>query len=303
MPNAFAYIRVSTDKQQNSLDCQADTCRKTAAYLNVELTADNLLVDEARSGTTRLSQRPAGKLLLARVQAGDIVIVTAVDRIARNLRDLLRVVDTLVEKGVRIHVINFGGASLDMTSAVGRLMVQILGAVAEFERNILVERTRAVIAFRKGQGQPVSKYSPPGQEKSKLQTADGEPLYVYSQKEWDLMAEVYRRHDLLHETFYSIGRDFQRRGLKTNNGGEWVRFRKDLHGANTRPMEFRYRVYKDWLEHNEGRTLECNNDMVFVPVAGPVKPRDAPKVARPKLNGQPHSLLSSGSSSLPPSSS
>lgn len=302
MPNAYAYIRVSTDKQQNSLGSQADLDIKRAEFLGLELPESRHFVDEARSGSIPLRRRPAGKRLMETIQAGDTLIVTAIDRIARNLRDLLHIFDDLVERGVNVHVINFGGASLDMKSAVGRLLIQILGAIAEFERNMVIERTVAAIAFRRQQGQPVSKYMPPGQEKSTYQAPNGETLYIYSQKEWDLMAEVYRRHDLLGESWYAIGKDFLQRGITTNNGGPWVKISPNpRHGSNLRPMQMRYRIYKEWLERNEGRPLECSKGMVFVPVAGPTKPTDAPRVTRRKTNGERPSLLPSGSSSSVPS--
>lgn len=293
MPNTYAYIRYSTDKQTNSLECQWDHIQKRAEHLDMTIDLTRRYVDKAQSGSIKFHLRPQAKALLDVIQEGDTLIVTALDRIGRNLRDLLRVIDGLVEHQVNIHVINFAGISLDMKSAVGRLLVQLLGAVAEFERNLIIERTKNAIETRKAAGLQFNRWKPPGREDSGRKNKNGETLYVYSQSEWDLMAEVYRRHDIEGETWWSIGRDFERRGIRTNNGGLWVRFRKG-HDANLVPMQTRCNIYREWLKTNEGKPLECKDGMVFVPHTGPVRPNDVPVITRKPANGKSYSLLSSG---------
>lgn len=86
------------------------------------------------------------------VREGDVLVVCKMDRLARSTVDLLRIIEVLESKGVGLRVLDFGGSEIDTKSPTGRMMVVLFGAVAEFERAIMLERQRAGIARAKTEG-------------------------------------------------------------------------------------------------------------------------------------------------------
>jgi putative DNA-invertase from lambdoid prophage Rac len=78
---------------------------------------------------------------MERLEADDVLIVTKLDRLGRNAMDVTATVDQLSKLGVRVYCLALGGA--DLTSAAGRMTMQVINAVAQFERDLLIERTQA----------------------------------------------------------------------------------------------------------------------------------------------------------------
>jgi DNA invertase Pin-like site-specific DNA recombinase len=103
--------------------------------------------DHGLSGTTRA--RPGLREALAACRAGDVLVVTKLDRLARSLRDATDIADELTKKGVAL---NLGGAVYDPTDPVGRLLFNVLGMVAEFEADLIRARTREGMAIAKAAG-------------------------------------------------------------------------------------------------------------------------------------------------------
>jgi DNA invertase Pin-like site-specific DNA recombinase len=98
-------------------------------------------------------QRPQLEAAIDFARQGDVLIVTKLGRLARSTADLLKLVDRLEAKGVGLIVQSMGkGDALDTRTATGRMMLTVLGAVAEFERNLMLERQRAGIAKAKAEG-------------------------------------------------------------------------------------------------------------------------------------------------------
>jgi DNA invertase Pin-like site-specific DNA recombinase len=93
--------------------------------------------------------RPQFEALISSLRAGDIIIVTKLDRLARSMADLMRIVATIKEAGAALRVLAMG---LDTSNATGKLMLNVLGSVAEFERELMLERQRAGIAKAKADG-------------------------------------------------------------------------------------------------------------------------------------------------------
>ncbi len=75
------------------------------------------------------------------MEEGDILVVTKMDRLGRNAMDVRTTVETLAEMGVKVHCLALGG--VDLTSSTGRMTMSVINAVAEFERDLLIERTHA----------------------------------------------------------------------------------------------------------------------------------------------------------------
>jgi putative DNA-invertase from lambdoid prophage Rac len=86
----------------------------------------------------------------ARIPTGDVLIVTKLDRLGRNAMDVRSTVERLAADGVRVHCLALGG--VDLTSAGGKMTMAVLTAVAEFERDLLIERTHAGIARARAEG-------------------------------------------------------------------------------------------------------------------------------------------------------
>lgn len=127
----YGYARVSTKKQLegNGLEVQEKALLDAGA---------DEVVKEQYSGTTM--QRPKLDALIERLVAGDTLMAAKLDRIARTAAEGASVIRSLQERGVAVHILNIG--ILD-NSTTGRLMMNVLLAFAEFERDMIVERTQA----------------------------------------------------------------------------------------------------------------------------------------------------------------
>lgn len=136
------YARVSTKDQNLTVQLEA---LKAAGCVEI--------FQEKVSGSK--IDRPELTALLKYVRKGDTVIVTKLDRVARSIKDLWQIVDGLNDKGVGFLALN--NKDLDTTSATGRMMLSILGAVAQFEREMLLERQAEGIAQAKTEGKYVGR--------------------------------------------------------------------------------------------------------------------------------------------------
>ncbi|WP_082097640.1 recombinase family protein [Pantoea brenneri] len=87
---------------------------------------------------------------LQQCQNGDVLIVTKLDRLGRNAMDIRKTVELLATSEIRVHCLALGG--VDLTSPAGKMTMQVISAVAEFERDLLLERTHAGIARAKASG-------------------------------------------------------------------------------------------------------------------------------------------------------
>ena len=132
----IGYIRVS------SLDQHVERQLEGIAL-------DRTFIDKASGKDTK---RPQLELLLSFVRAGDTVIVHSMDRLARNLDDLRRIVQTLTGRGVRIEFVKEHLSFTGEDSPMASLMLSVMGAFAEFERALINERQREGIALAKQRG-------------------------------------------------------------------------------------------------------------------------------------------------------
>ncbi len=126
----YGYARVSTKGQLrdgNSLDAQHEALSEAGCAE---------IVQEAFTGTT--TDRPEFDALLDRLQDGDTLVVTKLDRIARTVTGGCEVVRSLLDRGITVRVLNMG--TLDNTP-VGKMMVSVMFAMAEFERDMIAQRT------------------------------------------------------------------------------------------------------------------------------------------------------------------
>lgn len=143
MSRVFAYCRVST-LEQNTENQRREI---EAAGFSIQ---PQRLIEEYVSGSVAAAERPGFMRLLDRMENGDVLIVTKLDRLGRNAMDIRKTVELLAESEIRVHCLALGG--VDLTSPAGKMTMQVISAVAEFERDLLLERTHAGIARARASG-------------------------------------------------------------------------------------------------------------------------------------------------------
>lgn len=130
----FLYARVSTSDQTTT----NQVIEVGSAGFSVE---PHRVIAECVSGSVPASERAGFTKLLDRLESGDVLIVTKLDRLGRNAMDVRATVEKLTDMGVRVHCLALGG--IDLTSPAGKMTMGVITAVAEFERDLIVERTQA----------------------------------------------------------------------------------------------------------------------------------------------------------------
>lgn len=137
----YGYCRVSSKKQLEGHGLEAQRQEILAKYNDVAM------LEEQYTGTK--TNRPVFNELMSTIEKGDILVVTKLDRLARNTVEGIQIVEQLFSKGVSVHVLNVG---LLEDTTMGRFFLTTLLAVAEMERNMIIERTQA--------GKEVAKQNP-----------------------------------------------------------------------------------------------------------------------------------------------
>jgi DNA invertase Pin-like site-specific DNA recombinase len=133
----IGYARTSTSDQQAGLEAQITELTKTGA--------DRIFKEQVSSVTKRDELEAA----LDYLRDDDVLMVTKLDRLARSVADLMKIIERIKERSASLRIL---AMNLDTESATGKLMISILGSVAEFEREIMLERQREGIAKAKAAG-------------------------------------------------------------------------------------------------------------------------------------------------------
>src|SRR5215469_5526717 len=148
MARTFGYCRVSTGDQITENQMK----EIEAAGFSIDR---RRVVAETVSGSVAASQRKGFARLLDRLEEGDVLVVTKLDRLGRNAIDVRATVEALAALGVRVHCLALGG--VDLTSAAGKMTMGVLNAVAEIERDLLIERTQAGLSRAKAEGKTLGR--------------------------------------------------------------------------------------------------------------------------------------------------
>jgi putative DNA-invertase from lambdoid prophage Rac len=148
MSRNFIYARVSTadpntDNQIHEIEAAGFAVDKRR------------IVRESINGSVAAAKRPQFVRLLDRLEPTDVLIVTKLDRLGRNAMDVRATVEQLAIDSVRVYCLALGG--VDLTSAAGEVIMSVLVAVAEFERDLLVERTQAGLARACAEGKTLGR--------------------------------------------------------------------------------------------------------------------------------------------------
>ena len=148
MTRVFAYCRVSTADQ--TTDNQVQEIAASGFLVN-----GPRIVTETVSGSVAAMERKGFLVLLNKLESGDVLVVTKLDRLGRNAMDVRSTVERLAALGVRVHCLALGGS--DLTSPAGKMIMTVIAAMAEFERDLLIERTQSGLARAKSQGKTLGR--------------------------------------------------------------------------------------------------------------------------------------------------
>lgn len=170
MSRTFAYARVSSVEQNPENQLR----EIEAAGFAVQ---PHRVITETVSGSMAIAQREGFSRLLDKMEKGDILIVTKLDRLGRDAIDVSTTVAKLENTGIRVHCLALGG--VDLTSSAGKMTMNVINAVAQFERDLLIERTQSGLARAKAIGKPLgrpNRLSPEEQEEVKQKIRSGETI-------------------------------------------------------------------------------------------------------------------------------
>jgi putative DNA-invertase from lambdoid prophage Rac len=148
MARTFAYCRVSTGDQTTENQIR----EIEAAGFSIE---PRRTITETISGSVMARERPGFAKLLERLEDNDVLVVTKLDRLGRNAMDVRATVELIATLGARVHCLALGG--VDLTSPAGKMTMGVIAAVAEFERDLLVERTQSGLARAKAEGKTLGR--------------------------------------------------------------------------------------------------------------------------------------------------
>jgi len=148
MSRTFAYVRVSTTEQnsENQIKEIEDAGFKVEPHR---------IISETISGSMPTARRKGFIRLLDKIESKDILVVTKLDRLGRDAIDVSATVAKLEKSGIKVHCLALGG--VDLTSSSGKMTMGVINAVAEFERNLLIERTQSGLTRAKSQGKTLGR--------------------------------------------------------------------------------------------------------------------------------------------------
>lgn len=196
---AVGYVRVSTDDQAASglgLEAQTETIKRAAEARGWELV--DVYVDAGVSGKVRPADRPALGSALAELEAGaaDVLVVAKLDRLARSVVGLSELLDLSQRAAWGLVLLD---TDVDTSTAGGRMVANVMGVVAQWEREVISERTSAAMAAAKARGQRL-----------------GRPVELAH----DTRQRVARWHRAGH-SLRTIATKLTDAGVPTATGGRW----------------------------------------------------------------------------------
>ena len=208
----IGYARVSTERQAEtgvSLDAQAEKIRAMALVQGAELS--EIIVESGESAKSL--NRPGMTKLLALVDAGKVkaVIVAKLDRLTRSVKDLCELLERFERRGVALVSV---AESLDTGSAAGRLVLNIMAAVSQWEREAIGERTRDALMHKRSQGERVGNIAFGFRLASDGQHVEPDPA------EQQVLAEIQRLRSE-GATLRGIAAALNQQALRTRRGTPW----------------------------------------------------------------------------------
>lgn len=148
MSRTFAYIRISKPEQKP----ENQISEIESAGFNIE---PHRIITETISGSLPIMRRKEFMRLMDKMEKGDVLVVTKLDRLGRNAIDVIATIGKLEQIGIKVYCLALGG--VDLTSPTGKMTMGVIAAVAEFERDLLIERTQAGLVRAKAQGKSLGR--------------------------------------------------------------------------------------------------------------------------------------------------
>jgi site-specific DNA recombinase len=219
---AVGYVRVSTGKQDHSLDAQEAKIRAMALVRGVELAEvvvdrDEFSGDLKRPGVQRVIEMVAQRKVSA-------VIVTKLDRLTRSTRDAIELMELFRRTGVALVSI---GESLDTASAIGRCVLKIMASFAELERETIGERTSTVLQAQKAKGLPAGPAPYGWRAQGRTAPTPGKPRgetlpLLEDEAEQHTLRTIRKLRDS-GATLQEIAETLNEAGYRTRRGGKWLK--------------------------------------------------------------------------------
>ncbi len=211
---AVGYVRVSTLEQSQegiSLDVQKARIQAYAQAKDLELV--DVLSDEGLSGKNL--KRPGLRELMGRCERGEVqhVIVVKMDRLTRRTRHLLSLVEDLfIRRQIELHSVS---ESIDTGTPHGRFLLTILGGLGQMERELIGERTKGALAFKRERFEPTS-HAPLGFESNgSRERMIPVPQELNTVRD---ILDLWRRG----QSYCAIARQLDSKGVPTKRGGRWA---------------------------------------------------------------------------------
>jgi len=148
MSRTFAYVRVSTAEQ----NFENQIKEIEAAGFTIE---PHRIITDIVSGSMPTARRKGFTRLLEKIENKDILVVTKLDRLGRDAIDVSSTVTRLEKLGIKVYCLALGG--VDLTSSAGKMTMGVINTIAEFERDLLIERTQSGLARAKSQGKTLGR--------------------------------------------------------------------------------------------------------------------------------------------------
>ena len=215
---AVVYVRVSSKKQAEegvSIAAQTEKGKAYATIMEFAVSDEDVFVDDGVSASIHLWDRPAGKALKSHIHAEGIrhIIAVKIDRLFRDVPDLLTTVDELRKEEIDLHLLEYNGATLDTSSAMGRFFLTVIGGIAELELGQVSERTKFAIEYKKSNCQAFTG-AIYGWDR------DGDDLTPnwHEQSFIDYMRDLYFGHGM---SAYWIAKELNDYGETGKLGGKW----------------------------------------------------------------------------------
>jgi putative DNA-invertase from lambdoid prophage Rac len=197
----YGYIRVSTLQQAidgDSLETQLKQINSYASLKGYEIPPENFITERGISGSIEFEKRPEGLKLFEKLEKGDVLIFSKLDRAFRNTRNALNTLHELKLRGISVHFIDLGG---DVTNdGIGSVIFTILSAFATFERERIATRIREV---------------------KQVQKADGKFLGGFTRFGYRVVEDRLEK-DLEQQKIIKEMKDMKRRGMSLRRISKWL---------------------------------------------------------------------------------
>ena len=220
MKKAIGYIRVSTEEQARegvSIEAQKAKIQAYASLQDFKLT--DLLIDAGVSASKAIHIRPAGSRMAEMMEGKncgvDTITAIKLDRLFRNAAECLIRTEQWEKKGIALHLIDQGGASIDTTSSMGRFFLTIMAGVAEMERNMIRERTRTALEYKRNAGEKTGGNIPMGYDV--IEDGSGKKRLIKNDTQQNGI-KIVKRLSARGMSTREIAREMERRNIPTASG-------------------------------------------------------------------------------------